>query len=168
LVDCTLNINAGCNGGWPHATFLYLVTRGVMSQANYPYTSGATGVNGDCKNTTKISYTVHDLVWCAGSDCGAESEKWFALLNKGALTVVIDVDGAFWNYQSGILNYNCSSSPNHGVIAVGWGVDRKAGKYIIARNSWSYQWGENGYFRFAYNMTNNSTCCMTNWAWQTS
>jgi len=169
VVDCTIGSGwaFGCGGGWPDMATKYLAEKGVMSAADYPYVSGNTGANGPCKNKTKISFTVQNLEQCRYDDntCGPNSEKWFALLRQGALIVLIQVDGPFWGYTSGILDYPCLADLNHAVIAVGYGVDKKVGTYIIVRNSWGSGWGEYGYFRIKFNNANNHSCFITAWGW---
>jgi len=60
------------------------------------------------------------------------------------------------NYAGGILNdTGCRKSPiNHAVTAVGYGSEGSQ-NYLIVRNSWTAEWGEDGYFRI--DTVNNST-----------
>jgi len=45
LVDCSsAQGNAGCDGGWYDSAWEYLKTNELMSNENYPYTSGSTKV----------------------------------------------------------------------------------------------------------------------------
>jgi len=38
---------------------------------------------------------------------------------------------------------------DHGVIAIGYGVDTAKGEYYIVRNSWGASWGVKGYVNIA-------------------
>lgn len=59
------------------------------------------------------------------------------------------------HYKGGIYHYTGLSDPfnpfeltNHAVLLVGYGRCQKTGqKYWIVKNSWSTEWGEDGYFR---------------------
>ena len=51
-------------------------------------------------------------------------------------------------YKTGVVNTaSCFKQINHGVTGVGYGVDPKAGKYYIVRNSWGVAWGDKGYVK---------------------
>ena len=50
-------------------------------------------------------------------------------------------------YNGGILNSNlCGTTLDHGVTAVGYGVE-KGREFYIVRNSWGPDWGDQGYIR---------------------
>ncbi len=63
-------------------------------------------------------------------------------------------------YESGIFTEDCSQD-NHAVIMVGYGNENGKEFYKI-RNSWSSEWGENGYIRVARNINNKNSCYVTN------
>jgi len=73
-----------------------------------------------------------------------------AALAQQPLSVSIEADTAvFQTYTSGILNSTaCGTTLDHAVLAVGWGSENGQ-EYWIIRNSWSADWGENGYIRLA-------------------
>lgn len=59
---------------------------------------------------------------------------------------------------SGIY-YEADCNPNnlnHGMLAVGYGTTEEGEDYWIVKNSWSEDWGEQGYVRVARNR--NNTC----------
>ena len=79
-----------------------------------------------------------------------------AIMTYGAVDAAVYATSAFQAYGGGIYedsNTTCDSFPcyytptNHGVALVGW---NDSGGYWILRNSWSEDWGENGYMRIKY------------------
>lgn len=72
----------------------------------------------------------------------------------------------FRAYAGGIFDDpNCPTKVDHAVHAVGWGreTNQTTGvtkDYFIVRNSWSANWGEQGYFRIAPSNTTLGTCGM--------
>jgi hypothetical protein len=57
---------------------------------------------------------------------------------------------AFNYYTSGIFDEAsaCGTNLDHAIAAVGYGTDSDGTSYYIIRNSWSANWGEEGYIRF--------------------
>lgn len=49
-------------------------------------------------------------------------------------------------YTSGIITKNCGDKLDHGVLAVGYGIENDV-EYYIVKNSWGPSWGESGYVR---------------------
>jgi len=66
------------------------------------------------------------------------------------VSVAIEADKAvFQHYTTGVLtNDACGSALDHGVLAVGYGVDNGQ-KYWKVKNSWGTVFGEDGFIRIA-------------------
>jgi hypothetical protein len=62
-------------------------------------------------------------------------------------------------YKSGILDERrCGTTLDHGVTAIGYGVE-KGISYVIIKNSWGANWGENGYIRIALDSKTRGGVC---------
>jgi len=61
------------------------------------------------------------------------------------------------DYGSGIINdKNCDGNLNHASLAVGYDLNHKI-PHVILKNSWSTDYGEEGYYRMALgNVTRDS------------
>ena len=81
--------------------------------------------------------------------------RFIELLSKGPITLGI-FSSNFMYYQSGIMDgendFICPDNNlvDHAVVAVGYYIDEnnEDNSYILFRNSWSEEWGEQGYMRF--------------------
>jgi len=149
LVDCSTAFgNMGCNGGLMDQAFTYLInaTKGDDLETAYPYK----GVDGSCAYlATSVGATIKSFVDIKAQD---EAALLAAVSTVGPVSIAIQAASDFMFYSSGVYDSTqCSSSPqtlNHGVAIVGYGVDGAA-PYWIVRNSWSANWGEQGYIRMA-------------------
>jgi cathepsin L len=144
LVSCDTT-DAGCNGGWMDDAFDYVAkNNGLATGSNYPYTSGTSGQSGTCEK----GHTIVSGVDVASHVDVAKSVS--ALESAVALTPVSIAIQAnqkvFQSYKSGIITSGCGQRLDHGVVAVGYGVDNGT-PYWKVRNSWGTSWGENGYVR---------------------
>jgi C1A family cysteine protease len=63
------------------------------------------------------------------------------------VSVAVEADqSVFQFYSGGVMDSACGTQLDHGVLAVGYGVD--TGKeYYKVKNSWGADWGEKGYIR---------------------
>jgi len=132
--------DGGCNGGNTETAYQYVKKAGGLeSEAQYPYTSGVTGLTGRCKAGTnfKVSITGYTSV-----TKGEDNLK--AALNDGPVSVCLAAN-AFQFYNGGVLHL-CPGTIDHCVQAVGYD-DTASEPYWIVRNSWAKDWGEDGYIR---------------------
>eukprot|EP01120_Amphizonella_sp_Union-15-10_P006748 TRINITY_DN220_c0_g1_i2.p1 TRINITY_DN220_c0_g1~~TRINITY_DN220_c0_g1_i2.p1 ORF type:complete len:338 (-),score=64.17 TRINITY_DN220_c0_g1_i2:103-1065(-) len=152
LVDCSVaEGNQGCNGGLMDSAFEYIIkNRGIDTEASYPYT--ATGPNACRFNRNDVGATISSY-----KDVPSGSENALQEFVYSAPTsVAIDAShSSFQFYRSGVYYESaCSSSRlDHGVLVIGWGVDRT--DYWLVKNSWGTDWGMNGYIQMSRNRGNN-------------
>ena len=80
-----------------------------------------------------------------------------ALAQHGPVTVAIQAD--IDNYESGIFdNKKCDCKVDHAILAVGYGVE-DGNEYWIVKDSWTSDWGEDGYIRFLIK-EGHVVCCV--------
>lgn len=141
LVDCDKNDN-GCNGGWPTNGMLYVKkVGGLMTEQDYPYHPW----EGTCLfDNQQVAMQVSNAYAFTENDPEVMES---AMMQYGPLAIAVDAS-KYNSYFRGIMNGNgCQQGhPNHGVTAVGWGVENGT-EYWIIRNSWGASWGEGGYVR---------------------
>jgi len=142
LVDCAqAEGNQGCNGGLMDYGFQYIIdNNGICTEAAYPYTAA----DGTCKKTCTKTVTIKGFKDVPSGD---ENTLYTAVGTVGPVSIAIEADQmAFQFYSGGVFDAACGTALDHGVLAVGYGVD--TGKnYWIVKNSWGASWGESGYIR---------------------
>jgi len=150
LTSCTGG-GTGCNGGWTESAFTY-AKRGLETESDYPYTSGAAGVTGTCKaSSSKYVVKVTSYHTVSSSSAG-ESKMASYVGSTGPLSVCVDAN-SWSSYRSGVMS-RCGKSVDHCVQAVG--INTAAG-YWKVRNSWGTSWGESGFIRLSYG---SNTCAI--------
>ncbi|KAL0895157.1 hypothetical protein ABMA27_013608 [Loxostege sticticalis] len=151
IVDCDEN-DYGCGGGWMASAFVWLQKHGgIESEEDYPYVAPK---DQSCKfDKSKAVATVSGCKMFNGKDENALKQ---VLVSNGPLSIAIDATGIM-GYFGGIVEDCPAGGLNHGVLLVGYGIENTT-EYWIIKNSWSADWGEQGYFRVK--MHENS-CNMT-------
>lgn len=145
-----------CAGGY-FSAFDYTRDEGVPVEADDPYQAR----NTTCKpglrpflKTTRWAYI--------GPENGTPSVEQLkqAIYDHGPISV--DVNGSFSSYSSGVYNRCGGTSTNHMVVIVAFVDDQdyaaNGGGYWIMRNSWSSDWGEEGYMKIAYKDLRGRPC----------
>ena len=152
LVDCENIKNGGkdhgCKGGLMDNAFTWIHSNpGLCSEKDYPYTSGTTLSPGKCSSTCESvsGSTVNSFVDVEPSS----DESMMAALSKQPVSIAIEADQRdFQLYKSGVFSGTCGQSLDHGVLVVGYGSEEGNDFYLI-KNSWSSNWGEEGYIKLA-------------------
>ncbi|XP_014875733.1 cathepsin L1-like [Poecilia latipinna] len=153
LMDCSRYLgNKGCNGGWAKMAFQYVHENGGLdSEESYPYQA-----KDNLQCFYNASYNAIFVDGYASIPSGSEEDLMEAVATMGPISVSIDAShDSFQFYQSGVYyEENCSSERlNHGVLLVGYGYSDQ--DYWIVKNSWSENWGNNGYIHMAKDRNNN-------------
>jgi len=175
LLECSKVFNNQCHGGNALMAFDYVQVNGIASAAAYPYVSAnLTDQPAACKTAISRTYATVKKYFVI-NDASEETMRQ-AVDEYGPIAVSIDASSALQSYAAGIFDGACTTSANHAVVIVGYGVEAGI-PYWIVRNSWgsnanpSYypytinyvdatgkivnsvttykavSWGENGHFR---------------------
>lgn len=151
FVDCDTRCY-GCNGGLEVFAFFYAKYSPIELLSDYPYTAA----DETCKEEAskgKVSVESYGELYP-----GVQSELQAALMEKPVCVSVAAANIYFQLYTGGILNTeSCTGQLDHAVTAVGWGTE-DGQEYLIVRNSWGADWGEEGYIRVALNGDGRGVC----------
>jgi hypothetical protein len=158
LVSCNMD-GWGCDGGWwAHDYHLNEVPSdepdaGAVYESNFPYTAADDPCNPPHAHHEKI-----DSWAFVGSEYGIPSVGAIkrAIYDHGPVSVAVCVGSAFQLYSGGVFETQeyCWSLVNHAVVLVGWDDTQGTNGVWILRNSWGAEWGENGYMRIGYEISN--------------
>jgi len=145
LVSCD-NIDAGCNGGLMDRAFTWThFNGGLCTESAYPYTSGTTGQDGSCQQSTCTLNK--NAAPATHTDVEKNSdEALMSAIVKQPVSVAIQANQpAFQLYESGVLTGTCGTNLDHGVLATGYGTWTDGTAYYQVKNSWGTDWGMDGY-----------------------
>jgi cathepsin B len=150
LVACDTG-NYGCNGGYLNVAWNFMVRTGVMTDACFPYTSGTSGQDGDCKKTCADGSTPKFYHAKSTDHTTTVSATQQRIQLDGPVEAAFTVYEDFMSYKSGVYKHTTGRMlGGHAIKAIGWGqtADTKVNYWIMA-NSWGPSWGDNGFFKIA-------------------
>ena len=154
LISCS-NEAGDCDGGYESKALEYIKNNGIVRESCFGYTASNNVCSNKCSNwnneLVKIDYN------SVSPTADAIKE---AISNEGPITVYMVVcdsfDGVGVDNHAGDVYYDDSCWWTdgqdwflnwHAIDVVGYD---DGGQYWIGRNSWGSGWGDNGYFKIAY------------------
>jgi len=144
LVSCSTAGN--CEGGWESDALIFIKNRGVVTEQCFPYKAEDVSCVL-CVDWKKKLTKIKDWSWVTRASVDRAAVK--SALQNGPLIFYMEVYSDFYHYKSGIYEPIASATleSGHSVVLVGYNEQEK---YWICKNSWSTDWGENGYFKIKY------------------
>ncbi|KAK3267866.1 hypothetical protein CYMTET_23601 [Cymbomonas tetramitiformis] len=149
LVQCEKG-DDGCDGGLQATALKWILKEGgLVSEKDYPYTSGS-GTTGSCnKKKEKKAVAASIKSWKNVMPHTAAALK--SAVAKQPVTIAVNAGtSVFQFYDSGIMKGNkrtCDPTDlDHAVLNVGYGTSNGMDFWKV-KNSWNTDWGEDGYFR---------------------
>lgn len=157
LVSCN-NDGYSCSGGWFANSYHFnkfispQTQAGAVLESAFPYTAS----NSTCSVSYNHPYKLTNWYSIAG-DWATPSVDQIktAISTYGPVAAAICVGPNFSNYRSGVFTTDekasCNGGINHAILLTGW--DDSSQSWIL-RNSWGTGWGESGYMKIRWGISN--------------
>jgi C1A family cysteine protease len=146
---------ATCEKGWtPDQAFDAFKSKGVTDEFCYPYDIGLAerDCRGLCSNWSASAVMITGYTNLTGDI--ASIKRWISTTGPVCACLIVYED--LFSYKSGIYkNLVGNYVGGHCMAIVGYNDDPG---YWICKNSWGTDWGEQGFFRIAYNQ-----CAIDSW-----
>jgi len=158
LLDCVFNCddsgcNQACNGGFQDTAYNYMLANAqpvIQTEQDYPYE----GIGNRCRVDNNTASPVRLKEWVQVNAQGNPNLLKEALMFYGPMTVSLDAKPKdMYFYKEGIFaSPECKTSADtldHVVIVSGYGRSPEGVEYWIVKNTWSSNWGQDGYVYIA-------------------
>jgi len=162
LVDCAGFPNLGCSGGQMAHSLSWAKSHDFCKESAYPYRANG----GKCQSSGcavgLAAGSVTGVKKLKGLFGPAKEVDMLSAVAQNPVSVALEADkDAFQHYTSGVLTdaTGCGSSPDHGVLVVGYGTDNGV-DYWKVKNSWGGSWGDSGYLRIARGGKGSGVCAI--------
>lgn len=158
LIDCNSNRYTCVYGGWwAHDYFInkYItpqVRAGAVLENDYPYVAD----DGACSRPYQHPYQLADWYSVAGDAMPTVEQIKKAIYKYGPVSAAVCVSNEFASYTGGVFTDDESDVCgkhliNHAIVLTGWD---NATRTWVLRNSWGTAWGEEGYMRIQWGLSN--------------
>jgi MYXO-CTERM domain-containing protein len=159
VISCIPYDSCG-NGGTAEQVGMYLKNVGVCDETCFPYTSGTTGLSGECSAGCADMAVRRRRITDWHTTVLPTEATLKTMLLTGPVAVNMHVHDDFHGYRSGIYERSVDAPSGWHVVAlVGWD-DRTTPPCWIAKNSWGTNWGEQGFFRISRDETWSGWDCI--------
>ena len=160
MVDCGPGTNyylKGCHGGVLSSAYSYLDTFGIGLANEYPYIASQSKCRRDSvKRFLRTSqYTL------------MKTPKLDTLLDMVAhnpTALAIEVKPSYQHFTGGYVDVKgpCGFFFNHAIMAVGYDVRPDELKYMLLKNTYGLEWGEDGYMKYLVGIGPSGMCGFIN------
>jgi cathepsin L len=150
LVSCMVpEKTTGCDINWHGAAFTFMVDKGLPLGGSDRYAQGYSRWNCDAK--TFVKALTWDFVSSVPQKVASSDEIKRAVIAYGPVVSTIKFDSCLYLYGGGVFNEEQNKDGGHMVLIIGW--DDAKGAWLI-KNSYSTDWGENGFGWVKYGSNN--------------
>lgn len=157
LVDCAKSFGEqGCQGGLMDGGFRYAEQNAMCTETSYPYKAK----NGQCHKSGCAVGIPEGVITGFKDVAHDDTDALMSAIAQQPVSIAIEADkSVFQLYKSGVLDGNCGTKLDHGVLLVGYGTDSETNKdYWIVKNSWGASWGMDGYVKLLRGKTGAGEC----------
>ena len=156
LVSCNSE-GWGCNGGsWAHDYHAWKVPTGDEGAGGVLETAFAYSADEEpCEPPHPHLYQIESWEYIGdGLSVPSTVDIKRAIYEHGPVAAAVCVNSAFQGYGGGVFEGPGCILVNHAVLLVGWDDDQGEAGVWYLRNSWGPEWGEEGYMRIGYRVSN--------------
>lgn len=150
IIDCGKPFGLrGCHGGKLTSVGHFIEKNGLQLESDFPYS----GQEGQCSldmGKKSLELTPRFYRWEFMRE-DTPTHEWLLYAKSGPLLVGIGMPADFLAYGGGIHDgHNCDPNLVHAMLLIGYGI-QDGKEFWLLQNSYSRDWGEDGYFRLLKN-----------------